>query len=305
MSSQVLPSETVRAPAVTNSRHERPRPTSVLRPPAFSPFGIFGHIVNLWHYRDLLFTLTAHRIKVRYKQSALGLAWAVLQPLSLMLIYTVMFSYIARMPSDGSPYAVFAYAALLPWTTFATALGNATNGLVSHAGLITKVYFPREILPLSYVISSLVDFAIASVVLGGLLMYYRIPLTINALYALPIVLAMMVFALAVALVLSVLQVRFRDIGVALPLLIQIWMFATPIIYPLSSVTNSARLPAEAKLLYGLNPMVGIIENFRRVVLQGLTPDYASLALSVGVSLVLLPLSYAFFKQTEATMADVI
>jgi len=277
----------------------------VLRPPAFSPFGIFGHIVNLWHYRDLLFTLTAHRIKVRYKQSALGLAWAVLQPLSLMLIYTVMFSYIARMPSDGSPYAVFAYAALLPWTTFATALGNATNGLVSHAGLITKVYFPREILPLSYVISSLVDFAIASVVLGGLLLYYGIPLTINALYALPIVLAMMVFALAVALVLSVLQVRFRDIGVALPLLIQIWMFATPIIYPLSSVTNSARLPAEAKLLYGLNPMVGIIENFRRVVLQGLTPDYASLALSVGVSLVLLPLSYAFFKQTEATMADVI
>jgi lipopolysaccharide transport system permease protein len=304
MTSQALPSSTVDSPAVIARQH-RPRPTSVLRPPAFSPFAIFGHVAELWQYRDLLLTLTAHRIDVRYKQSVLGMAWAVLQPLALMLIYTVIFSHIARMPSDGVPYAVFAYAALLPWTTFSTALGNATNGLVGHASLITKVYFPREILPLSYIIAALADFAIAAVVLGGLLIYYRIPLTPNVLYILPIMLTMMAFALAVGLFLSALQVRYRDIGVGLPLLIQIWMFATPVIYPLSAVMESKRLPETAKVIYNLNPMVGIVENFRRVILQGTAPAASSFWLAVGVSAVLLPLTYAYFKRTEATMADFI
>lgn len=304
MTSQALPTETVGSSAETH-RQQRPRPTSVLRPPAFSPFATVGHIAELWQYRDLLFTLTAHRLRVRYKQSALGMAWAVVQPLALMLIYTVIFSHIARIPSDGAPYAVFAYTALLPWTTFSTALGNATNGLVGHATLITKVYFPREILPLSYIIAALADFVIAAVVLAGLLVYYRIPLTLNALYVLPILLVMMIFVLAVGLLLSALQVRFRDVGVGLPLLIQIWMFATPVIYPLSAVMESKRLPATAKFIYNLNPMVGIVENFRRVILQGSPPDSASLGLSVGVSLVMLPLAYAYFKRTEATMADFI
>jgi lipopolysaccharide transport system permease protein len=277
----------------------------VIRPPSFSPFGLVSGLVGLWEYRDLLYTLSVHRLKVRYKQSVLGVAWAVLQPLSLMLIYTVIFSYIARMPSDGAPYAIFAYAALLPWTTFATALGNATNGVVSHSGLITKVYFPREILPLSYVIAALVDFAIAAVVLAGLLFYYRIPLTLNVLYVVPLILTMLLFVLGVALFLSALQVRFRDVGVAMPLVLQIWMFATPIIYPLSAVTGSTRIPASMKFLYGLNPMVGIVENFRRVLLHSAPPDFSSFALAAGVALVLLPLTYTYFKQTEATMADVI
>ena len=304
MTSQALSSESVGGQEVT-ARHQRSRPTSVLRPAAFSPFAIVGHLAALWRYRDLLLTLTAHRVNVRYKQSVLGIAWAVLQPLALMLIYTVIFSRIARIPTDGAPYAVFAYTALLPWTTFSTALGNATNALVGHAGLITKVYFPREILPLSYIIAALADFAIASLVLAGLLLYYRIPLGVHALYTVPIVLTMMVFALAVSLFLSALQVRFRDIGMGLPLLIQIWMFATPVVYPLSAVRNSAQLSATAKFLYGLNPMVGIVENFRRVVLQGLPPDRASFASAVGISLLLLPLAYAYFKRTEATMADFI
>ena len=302
MTSHALPSENFDGPA---ARQQRARPHSVLRPPAFSPFAIVGHLAELWRYRDLLATLTAHRIKVRYKQSVLGMAWAVLQPLALMLIYTVIFSLIARMPSEGAPYAVFAYTALLPWTTFATALGNATNGLVGHAGLITKVYFPREILPLSYVIAAVADFLIAGVVLGGLLIYYRIGLTPNALWVLPIMLTMMLFVLAVGLFLSALQVRFRDVGFGLPLLIQLWMFATPVIYPLSVVMESARVPAAAKFAYNLNPMVGIVENFRRVILQGTPPDGRSLGLAVGVSLVLLPLTYAYFKRTEATMADFI
>lgn len=266
---------------------------------------IFGHLAIVWHYRDLLLTLTAHRINVRYKQSALGMAWAVLQPLSLMLIYTVIFSYVARVPSDGAPYAIFAYAALLPWTTFSTGLGNATNGLVSHAGLITKVYFPREILPLSYIIAALVDFCIASVVLAGLLFYEHIPLTLNLLYIIPIVFVMMVFTLACALLFCMLQVRFRDIGVGLPLLLQIWMFAVPVVYPLSAVMNSNKLSDGLKFAYTLNPMVSIIDNFRRVVLHGTAPDFKALGLAAGMSFVLLPVTYAYFKRTEATMADVI
>lgn len=281
----------------------RRRTVTVIRPPAFSPLALLGSFARLNHYRDLLLTLIAHRIKVRYKQSALGLAWAVLQPLILMLIYTVIFSYIVKMPSDGAPYAIFAFAALLPWTSFSTALTNATNGVVSNSNLITKVYFPREILPLSYVFSALVDFAIASVVMLGLLIYYQIALTAYALYAVPIIVVMLLFVTAVSLFLGALQVRFRDIGVAMPLILQLWMFATPVVYPLSALDN--KLPPIFRTLYELNPMVGIVENFRRVVLQGVAPDWKSFGVSIIVTLVLLPAAYLYFKHREATMADVI
>ncbi|MEP6779559.1 MAG: ABC transporter permease [Gemmatimonadaceae bacterium] len=284
---------------------DHPRRVHVLRPPTFSPLAIGTHLRELWRYRDLLITLTEHRIKVRYKQSVLGIAWSVLQPLALMLIYTVLFSLMARMPSDGVPYAVFTYTALLPWTTFANALGSATNGLTGNAALITKVYFPREILPLSYIIAALVDFALASLVLAGLLIYNHIAPTINLLYVFPIMLLMLVFALCVGLCLSSLQVRFRDVGVGLPLVLQVWMFATPVVYPLSTILQSARIPAEVKFIYELNPMVSIVENFRRVVLLGKAPDFRSLAFATTVSLLLLPLAYAYFKRTEATMADTI
>lgn len=278
------------------------RTTTVVRPPAFTPLALLGGITRLVHYRDLLLTLIVHRIKVRYKQSVLGLAWAILQPLVLMLIYTVIFSYIVKMPSDGAPYAIFAYAALLPWTGFATALTNATNGVVSNSNLITKVYFPREILPLSYVFSSLVDLLIASLVMLGLLFYYRIPLTLNALYTIPIIVVMLLFVTAVSLFLGALQVRFRDIGVAMPLLLQLWMFATPVVYPMSALD---KLPAGVRTLYKLNPMVGVVENFRRVVLQGVAPEWNSFGVAIVVSLVLLPAAYLYFKHREATMADVI
>lgn len=287
---------------VSPQSHAAPRRVTVVRAPSFSLLAIFSQLAKLAQYGDLLLTLTMHRIKVRYKQSALGLAWAVLQPLVLMLIYTVIFTYIAKMPSDGSPYAIFAFAALLPWTSFATALTNATNGVVSNSGLITKVYFPREILPLSYVLSALVDLVIASVVMLGLLLYYQIALTAYALYAVPIILVMLLFVTAVALFLGALQVRFRDIGVAMPLLLQLWMFATPVVYPLSALN---KLPPILRTLYQLNPMVGIVENFRRVVLQGIAPDWKSFGVSLVVTLVLLPAAYLYFKHREATMADVI
>ncbi|MEW6127535.1 MAG: ABC transporter permease [Acidobacteriota bacterium] len=276
-----------------------PRRVSVIRPPSLTRLNFIANLTKLFHYRDLLYTLTLHRIKVRYKQSLLGISWAILQPLSMMLIFTIIFSIFARMPSEGSPYALFAYAALLPWTFFSTALANATNALVSHTQLVTKVYFPREILPMTYVFASLFDFLIASTVLAGLMVYYRLSPTWNALYAVPILFILTCFATAMGLLFSATQVRLRDIGVAVPLLLQLWMFATPVIYPLSAV------PGRLRMIYVLNPMVGIVENFRQTILNGASPDFYTLGISGLMALVLLIISYLYFKHTEATMADVI
>jgi lipopolysaccharide transport system permease protein len=275
------------------------RPIRIIRPPSFSPLNLLRELRGLWQYRDLFYTLTIHRIKVRYKQSLLGLAWAILQPLSLMLIYTVIFSVIARVPSEGAPYAVFAYAALLPWTFFSSALTNATQGLVNHSALVTKVYFPREIVPVTYVSAALFDFCVASLFLVGLFFYYGVSLTLYALWAIPILVLLTMIATALSLIFSVIQVRFRDVGVAMPLLLQLWMFASPVVYPLSAV------PQRWRGLYVLNPLVGVIENFRRAVLQGVEPDFQSLGVSVVVAAVLLPLAYLYFKRVEATMADII
>ena len=236
-------------------------------------------------------------MKVRYKQSILGVLWAILQPLAVMLIFTFVFSKIARMPSEGAPYAIFAYTALLPWTYFAGAVANATSSLTSHVQFVTKVYFPREILPITYVAAALFDFAVASTLLAALMLYYQVPLTINAIYAIPIIAVLSCFALAMSFLFSATQVRFRDLGVAVPLLLQVWLFATPVIYPLSAV------PQRIRPFYMLNPMVGIVENFRQVILRGATPDTNSLLLSAVVAIILLVLSYLYFKWIEATMAD--
>jgi lipopolysaccharide transport system permease protein len=216
-----------------------------------------------------------------------------------MLIYTAIFSRVAHVRSDGTPYALFAYCALLPWTYFATALSTATNSLVSHFNLVTKVYFPREILPLTYVFAALIDFMVAATVLAGLMMYYRVPLTALALYAIPIAGLLTLLAVAVSLVLCAVQVRYRDVGVAMPLILQLWIFATPVVYPLSVV------PASWQALYALNPMVGIVESFRRVIVQGQPPAFHALAVSAIISAVLLPIAFAYFKHVEATVADVI
>jgi lipopolysaccharide transport system permease protein len=271
----------------------------VIRPPSFSGINLLQDLAKLRQYSDLLFVLSSHRIKVRYKQSVLGVFWAILQPLSMMLIFTFIFSYIARIPSEGAPYAIFAYTALLPWNYFSSGVSNATNSLVSHSQFVTKVYFPREILPITYVVAALFDFLVASILLAGLMIYYHVTLTLNALYALPIILVLSCFALAISFFFSATQVRFRDIGVAVPLLLQVWLFSTPVIYPLSAV------PLRLRPIYTLNPMVGVIENFRQVVLRGSAPNLKSLLVSAIVSLVLLSISYTYFKRVEATMADFI
>lgn len=272
---------------------------SVITPPSLSVAKLIRDLAKLAQYRDLLYTLSEHRIKVRYKQSVLGMLWAILQPVSLMLMFTFIFSLVAKIPSDGAPYAIFAYSALLPWNYFSSAVSNATSSLVTNTQFVTKVYFPREILPATYVIASFVDFVIASTILLGLMIYYGVPLTIYALYTIPIILILTCFAMATSLFLSATQVRFRDIGVAVPLLLQLWLFATPVIYPLSSV------PLRFRSIYTLNPMVGVIENFRQVVLHGTAPDIRSLLIAAVLSSVLLFVSYIYFKHIETTMADVI
>jgi lipopolysaccharide transport system permease protein len=275
------------------------RQVTVIRPPSLNFSAIARDLAKLVEYRELLYTLSLHRIRVRYKQSLLGAAWALVQPVALMAIYTLVFSLIVRMPSEGAPYALFAYAALLPWTFFSSALVNATNGLVTHSQLITKVYFPREILPLTYIVAALLDLIVASTVFAGMMLYYRVPVSIHILYVVPIVCVMICFVTAISFFFAATQVRFRDIGVAMPLLLQLWMFATPIVYPLSAV------PQRFQNIYKLNPMVGLIDSFRQVTIGASLPDLPLLAASGAASAGLLILGWMYFKRIEATLADVI
>ena len=275
------------------------RRTRVIRPAPSIWHSLVDSLRTLPEYGDLLVTLSAHRINVRYRQTALGILWAVLQPLLMMLIFTAVFSVLARIPSEGVPYALFAYSALLPWTFFSTALTNATGSLVGHSSLITKVYFPREILPLTYVVAAVFDFAIGCVVLAGLMAWYDIELTASAWYLVPIVLLLAGWILAVSLIAAAAQVRWRDVGVAMPLVLQLWMFASPVIYPLAVVPDGWRA------WYLLNPMAGIINGFRQVLLHGVPPDAQPLQYSAAVVAIALPVAYVIFKRAEMTMADVI
>jgi len=275
------------------------RRVTVIRPPALFRYSLIRNLIELIHYRDLLLTMTVHRIKVRYKQSLLGVSWAILQPVSMMLVFTAVFSLIARMPGSEVPYAIFAYAALLPWNAFSGSVSGATAGLVGHSQLITKVYFPREILPITYVLAALFDSLVASSVLAGLMAYYSVALSMKALWAIPIFAVLICFSLSMSLFLSATQVRFRDIGIAMPLLLQLWMFATPVLYPLSAV------PLRFRDVYTLNPLVSIVESFRQAILYARTPDLILLARSAIISITFLIVSYLYFKRIEATMADTI
>lgn len=278
---------------------ERPRAVTVIRPAGERWRDIGAHVRRLFEYGDLLRTLSVHRIDVRYRQTVLGVAWAVLQPLLMMLIFAAVFSRLARIPSEGVPYALFAYAALLPWTCFSTAVTNGTASLVSHTHLITKVYFPREILPLSYVLVALFDFAIGLVALALLMVWYDASVSSSILLLLPVIVLLAAWSLAVSLALSALQVRWRDVGVALPVAIQLAMFASPVIYPLGVVPESWRP------LYLLNPMAGIIQSFRDILLRAQVPELLPVVMATLVTAVALPGAYLLFKRTEATMADVI
>ena len=253
---------------------------------------------DVWAYRELLYFLTWRDVKVRYKQTALGAAWAIIQPLFAMLIFALFFGKLAGMPSDGIPYPIFAFVGLLPWTFFANAVTNSGNSLVGSSNLITKVYFPRMIIPGAAVAAGLVDFGIAFVILGVLVVYYGIALTWSALMLPVLVLMTAVLALAIGMLTSGLNVKYRDVRHALPFLIQLWFFATPIVYPTTIV------PARWRWVMALNPMSGIIDGYRAAIF-GNGFDLRSLAISAGVTVILLVYSAYAFRRMEKTFADIV
>jgi lipopolysaccharide transport system permease protein len=259
----------------------------------------------IWRYRGLLATIVWRDVQVVYKQAALGVAWAVLQPVFTVAIFTVVFNMLARIPTPGHiPYPVFALAALLPWNYFAEGTRRGANGLVSEGDLIRKVYFPRLLVPLAGVIAPLVDLTIGFGVLLALMLVYDVPLSWHIVAVVPLSLIVGLLALAVSLWLGPINVRFRDVKHTLPFLLQVWMYASPVIYPLSMV------PERWKWLYALNPMVGVIEGFRWAVFGGAradlaAPDLAAMAMGGAVVLIMLAGGLVFFRKSEHTFADLI
>jgi len=253
----------------------------------------------LYRYRDLLWLWTTREVKVRYKQSVLGVAWAILQPLVLTVVFTVVFSRLVRVDTGGVPYPIFAYAALVPWTLFATSLSFGIPSLVTNMNLVTKIYFPREILPLASIGSALLDFLVASLIFVGMLVAYRVWPSVHALWVIPLLVIQTILMVGVTLWGSAVIVFFRDMRFVVPLLTQVWMYATPIIYPVELV------PERLQPYYFLNPMAGIIDGYRRVLVMAEAPRLPALGLALLVSGLIMFSSYAFFKRTEPLFADLI
>jgi len=254
---------------------------------------------DLWEYRELLYFLAWRDVKVRYKQTALGAAWAILQPFLTMVVFSIFFGHLAHVPSDGVPYPIFSYAALVPWTFFANGLTQSSNSLVSNANLISKVYFPRLVVPIAGVLSGLVDFAIAFLVLIGMMMYYGLAPSAHIVFLPLFALLALVASLAVGLWLSALNVEFRDVRYVVPFLVQLWLFATPIAYPTSLLHGVWRT------VYGLNPMVGVVEGFRWALLGSRTDPGPTVAVSALVSVLLLIAGMFYFRRMEKTFADLV
>ena len=253
---------------------------------------------EIWAYRELLWVLTMRDIKVRYKQTVLGIAWAVIQPFMAMVVFSLFFGRLAKMPSDGLPYPIFVYAALLPWTFFANAITNSGNSLLTSANLVSKVYFPRLIIPLSSIGAGLVDFAISAGILLLLMLYYGVGWSLNLLAAPLLILAVIFTALGVGALLSALMVAYRDIRYVIPFLVQIWLFATPVIYPVSLV------PERWQWLLYLNPMAGLIEGFRAAFL-GRPFDISGIGISLAAALVIFFVGIFYFEKVERRFADII
>jgi lipopolysaccharide transport system permease protein len=254
---------------------------------------------EFWRYRELLYFLVWRDVKVRYKQTVLGAAWAIIQPFFVMVVFSIFFGRLAKVPSDSLPYPIFAYCALLPWQLFAHALTESSNSLVGNQNLITRVYFPRLVIPIAAVLSGVVDFAVAFAVLLGMMVYYGIFPTL-AMATLPLfLLLVLATALGVGLWLSALNVQYRDVRYTIPFLTQIWLFATPVAY-------SAKLVPEAwRAVYGLNPMAGVVEGFRWALLGTASPPGPLLAVSVAAVLILAVSGLYYFRRMEKTFADVV
>jgi lipopolysaccharide transport system permease protein len=255
---------------------------------------------DLWIYRELVFFMVWRDIKVKYKQTLLGMAWAVVQPVMTMLVFTFVFDRVANLPTDGIPYEVFSFTALLPWGLFVTALNQGSRSLVAHNNMVTKIYFPRLILPMSSVFAGLVDFAIAFVILIGLMFYFQVVPAWQYLWTLPLFLLLaIVTALGVALWLSAINVKYRDVNHALPFLSQFWLFATPVAYSFSTLSN------KLQIALSLNPMTGVVNGFRWALLgSGSGPDI-TLWISVAISILVFISGLFYFRSMEKTFADTI
>lgn len=253
---------------------------------------------KLWNFRDLLFVLTVRDIKVRYKQTVLGILWVIIQPVLMMLFFTLIFGRLAGMPSDGIPYPIFAYAGLLPWTFFSNSLNGSANSLVGNSSLITKVYFPRMIIPIASVGAVLIDFLIAFGLLILLMFYYGIGLSVNILMLPVLAFLTALAAIGAGMWMSALNVKYRDVRYALPFITQFWMFATPIIYPLTLI------PEKWRWLLKLNPLTGIIEGYRSAIF-GRPFDLAGLGISVGIIIIALLYSIYAFRRMERSFADIV
>lgn len=269
--------------------------TTIIRP---SRGWIPINLHDLWRYRELLYFLTWRDVKVRYKQTLLGFAWAIIQPFFMMIVFTLFFGNLAKIPSEGIPYPLFNYAALLPWTLFAEGLRRSSNSLVQESNLVKKVYFPRLIIPLAGVLSPVVDFAIAFTVLIGMMFYYGYVPTMNIILLPGFIILALMTALGVSLWLSAINAKYRDVRYTVPFLIQIWLFASPIVY------SSSLLPEKYQLIYGLNPMAGVIEGFRWALL-GTDPPGQMIGVSVILVILVLVSGAFYFRHQEKSFADVI
>ncbi len=257
------------------------------------------YVRSLLQFRELLYFLTLREIKAKYKQTLLGVVWTVLQPLAMIAIVTVVFSYVAKLPSDGKPYAVFAFCAMLPWQFFAGVLGRGVGSLLGNQNLVQKVYFPREIIPFAIVASATVDFAIGGLSFFAMLCFYESAVRLYWLMIIPVFAIQVCFMIGLILVLSPMNVFYRDISHVMPLLTQVWMYATPIIYPVSMV------PERFRFFYFLNPMAGVIDAYRKILLHHSAPDFTSLSMAAAVAFITLALGIVYFKRVEFKLADVL
>lgn len=289
--------ETVSATAMTTRTAPKPAYHLRIEP---SRGWVSLKLRELWEYRELLYFLTWRDVKVRYKQTVLGAAWAIIQPFFTMVVFSLFFGNLAKIPSDGIPYPIFSYAALVPWTFFANGMSQSSNSLVGAANLIKKIYFPRLVIPISAVISGVVDFVLAFLVLLGMMLVYGIVPTINVIFLPLLLLLAFITALGVGMWLSAMNVQFRDVRYTVPFLTQFWMFATPIAYPSSLIENDL-----LRTIYGINPMTGVIEGFRWALLDTNTAPGPMIIVSSLAAVALLVSGAYYFRRMEKTFADVV
>jgi lipopolysaccharide transport system permease protein len=260
---------------------------------------ICKHIKDLTGSHELLFAIAGRSVRVKYKQSFLGIAWAVVQPLAQVVVFTLVFSVFAKIPSEGIPYPIFAYTALLPWSFFSTGISSAASSIVGNASLVTKVRLPTEIFPFGAILARSVDLGISSAILLGMMLLYRVPLNVHMMLLIPLLLIQLLLMMALSLFLSAIDVFYRDINFAIGMVMQMWMFTSPVAYPISIV------PDRYRGLYMLNPMASIMDGYRKVILHATGPDWGALAWVALVSAVMLILSYWFFKVQEGKFADMV